>query len=92
MTITDIIKILETANRIGQDTDSLEGTRYIQISDTLAKIMARDLSKEQNKILAVAEALPELVEACQKTLRGVDSREIPLLEIRAALAKMEAKS
>jgi len=36
MKLSDIIKIFQTAQRIGRDKDFPEGVRYIQISDTLA--------------------------------------------------------
>ena len=39
----DVITILETATRTGGDIDTPEGSRYIIISDTLAKLMAKSL-------------------------------------------------
>ena len=41
--ITDVIKILKDAERMGSEEDKPEGSRYIQISDTLAKIMEETL-------------------------------------------------
>jgi|WetSurMetagenome_2_1015567.scaffolds.fasta_scaffold154388_3 hypothetical protein len=35
MTIKDIILILESADRQGSEKDEPEGTRYVQVSDTL---------------------------------------------------------
>lgn len=39
MTLHDVLKILIEAERLGASTDEPEGTRFIQISDTLAKKM-----------------------------------------------------
>jgi hypothetical protein len=38
--LDETIKLLETAPRLGADTDNPEGMRYIQISDKLANAMA----------------------------------------------------
>ena len=40
MNIDDVINILESAPRLGGEIDSPEGTRYIIMSDTLAKLIA----------------------------------------------------
>ncbi len=40
MTLAQVHHILVTAERIGSENDKPEGSRYIQISDTLAKHMA----------------------------------------------------
>ena len=48
-TIDDIIKVLDNSERQGADVDMPEGTRYITISDTLAKKISsklKDLLKE----------------------------------------------
>jgi len=37
MNINDVIECLKGAPRIGRETDDPEGSRYIQISDTLAQ-------------------------------------------------------
>lgn len=44
-TIDDMIKILESAKRQGSLIDTPEGTRYIEVSDTIAKKMAAKLKK-----------------------------------------------
>ena len=48
-TIDDVIKVLDNSERQGADVDMPEGTRYITISDTLAKEISsklKDLLKE----------------------------------------------
>ena len=46
MTLQDIITGLNNAERFGGEIDSPEGTRYIIMSDTLAKLIAESLLKE----------------------------------------------
>jgi uncharacterized protein with von Willebrand factor type A (vWA) domain len=41
--IDKLIEMLETEPRIGAETDKPEGVRYIQISDTLANILTKEL-------------------------------------------------
>ncbi len=41
--IENMIAILQLAERIGAETDTPEGARYIQISDTLANQLTKDL-------------------------------------------------
>lgn len=48
--IKEVIRMLDTAERLGSDTDEPEGNRYIQISDTLAKKLSDDL-KQRFKFL-----------------------------------------
>jgi len=43
MKLVDIISIFRRAQRIGSTTDDPEGSRYIQISDTLAIEIERSL-------------------------------------------------
>ena len=43
--VDDIIRTLEEAPRIGAAQDKPEGTRYIQISDTLATSLAERLNR-----------------------------------------------
>ena len=46
MTIIEkLISLLETAGRMGAETDDPEGTRYIQISDTLANQLSGELRR-----------------------------------------------
>ncbi len=46
MEIKDVIEMLETGlKRMGSDKDIPEGSRYIQISDTLVKEMVEVLEK-----------------------------------------------
>ncbi len=40
---SDVAQMLDAAHRIGNDTDEPEGTRYIQISDTMAKELSKAL-------------------------------------------------
>ncbi len=47
MDLTEIIKTLRIADRIGAEKDVPEGTRYIQLSDTLANEIADDLERIQ---------------------------------------------
>jgi len=47
-TIQKIIDLLEKAPRMGTDKDEPEGTRYIQISDTLAKEIVAQLKEESS--------------------------------------------
>jgi len=41
--IKDIAQILRTASRMGAETDVPEGTRFIQLSETLVNQIAREL-------------------------------------------------
>ncbi len=41
--ISEILYLLEYSPRMGSEEDNPEGTRYIQISDTLAKRLTTDL-------------------------------------------------
>ena len=43
MTLKDVINILENGERVGSERDEPEGSRYIKISDTLARKMAESL-------------------------------------------------
>lgn len=43
LSLDDILHVLRTADRVGLDEDSPEGSRWIQISDTLAKRMVKVL-------------------------------------------------
>jgi len=43
LSLESIYFILKNANRIGAKEDNPEGTRYIQISDTLAKRMMKTI-------------------------------------------------
>ena len=45
---SDVALALDAADRIGNDIDEPEGTRYIQISDTLAKELSQAL-REMDK-------------------------------------------
>ena len=46
MTLEDIKHILIMADRIGSDKDIPEGTRYIQLSETLVEEMIEVLDEE----------------------------------------------
>ena len=48
LTLKAVIAVMKSARRIGGETDVPEGTRYIQISDTLAKQMAAALRKVES--------------------------------------------
>lgn len=54
--LDETIKLLRSAPRIGQEQDSPEGVRNIQISDTLARYIADELEKVR---LSEVLALPE---------------------------------
>lgn len=41
--LRDLARMLDDANRLGEDEDGPEGVRYIQISDILARMIARQL-------------------------------------------------
>lgn len=43
--LNELANGLDMAGRLGSEKDNPEGVRYIQISDTLAKDMARDLRR-----------------------------------------------
>ena len=45
----ELAEWLDDAHRIGEDEDLPEGTRYIQISDTLAKMVAKALRAIANR-------------------------------------------
>jgi hypothetical protein len=49
MQIKEIIKSLEDASRYGRREDVPEGTRYIKLSDTLAKKIVIKLTAMLNK-------------------------------------------
>jgi len=50
MDLQDVREILLTAERSGADVDEPEGSRYIQISETLALQMARGLGRPRLRI------------------------------------------
>ena len=45
LTLADIADGLENSRRMGNERDEPEGACYIQISDTLAKLMAQSLRR-----------------------------------------------
>jgi hypothetical protein len=49
MQIKEIITYLEDANRLGRKEDVPEGSRYIKLSDTLAKKIVTKLTAMLNK-------------------------------------------
>lgn len=56
--VQKVISILENAPRLGAETDEPEGTRYIQISETLASLMIRHLKRvEADRVDALRYAL-----------------------------------
>jgi hypothetical protein len=46
MYLEDVIDILKKAERLGNEKDDPEGTRYIMLSDTLANKMIEGLEEE----------------------------------------------
>lgn len=50
MDLEDVIQALETAPRIGSQKDKPEGSRYIQISETLVKQMLAGLRRELRRL------------------------------------------
>lgn len=46
MSLTEIVEMLRTAERQGAEIDQPEGSRYIQISNTLANRLADAIEKE----------------------------------------------
>lgn len=46
LTVAEIVKVLESAPRMGLERDLPEGNRYIQLSDTLARKIAQVLRQQ----------------------------------------------
>ena len=51
MNYIDVKNILEYAERMGDEKDKPEGSRYIQISDTLAKQMVKAIEAHMDTLL-----------------------------------------
>lgn len=43
LTVEDILRVLESAPRLGGESDIPEGTRFIQLSATLAEVLAKSI-------------------------------------------------
>ena len=59
MKLTDVAAVLRDAPRVGADKDEPEGTRSIEISDTLANQMAASLEEADQKLTAAEKAAQE---------------------------------
>lgn len=58
MTLSDVIRILENADRIGAEADEPEGRQYIQLSETLVRQILEEL-REMQKLISFWDALNE---------------------------------
>ncbi len=57
MNLTDVIDILQHAERQGDPTDEREGSRYIHLSDTLALEMVRALQTVVHRVISLKSEL-----------------------------------
>ena len=82
------IESINAADRHGSETDEPEGTRYIQMSDTLAKEMVTILEacKELLGVEGNEEALHTIMEATDKVISIQDDK---IEELKAELAHVK---
>ena len=67
LTTPEVIQILYKAERIGAETDEPEGSRYIQLSETLVLQMVAGLVLEHSKTLSLRMEIVNL-----KAMRPTD--------------------
>jgi hypothetical protein len=86
--IQQVIEALEGATRLGAETDEPEGSRYIQISDTLAFEMVKAL-RRPGMIALDKETVDELA---KNGIVYVDRMVIYTADHRDSLAEAKASS
>jgi plasmid stabilization system protein ParE len=85
--INTIIGLLAQAPRMGTQDDEPEGSRYIQISDKLAKILARKLDAERINVLFVLKHAQSSNDEAVKSGGGTWTLNSMFAERLAALIK-----
>mgnify|MGYP000645316265 CR=1 FL=1 len=57
--LQDIIRAFEKADRMGAPTDEPEGTRYVQMSDTIVKKIVRQLVEIRKEVMHESKETPQ---------------------------------